>query len=220
MDAHFWHERWQRGEIGFHKSRANPLLVRWWPQLALPSGSAVCVPLCGKSLDLLWLRDHGHSVTGVELSRSALEDFAQENQLALHWRREEPFDVAEGQGMQLFAGDFFAVQPEHIERVAAVYDRAALIALPPDMRARYVTHMLTILPASWQMLLVTLDYPQAERPGPPFSVPDAEVRALFAGCDVTQLDDQDVLEDHALFRQQGMTQLRERVYHIIRTPAA
>lgn len=214
MDAHFWHERWQRGEIGFHKSRANPLLVRWWSQLKLAPGSAVCVPLCGKSLDLLWLRDQGHRVLGIELSRSALDDFARENQLLLRWRRQEPFDLAEGQGMQLLAGDFFSAQRKQVERIAAVYDRAALIALPTDMRARYVEHMMSILPAGWQMLLVTLDYPQAERPGPPFSVSDVEVRRLFSNCNIILLDDQDVLDDHAMFRQQGMTQLRERVYRI------
>lgn len=220
MDAHFWHERWQRGEIGFHKSRANPLLVRWWPQLHLLPGSEVWVPLCGKSLDLLWLRDHGHAVMGVELSRSALEDFSQENELVLSWRRQEPFDLAVGPGIRLYAGDFFAISRAQVQGIAAVYDRAALIALPPDMRASYVAHMREVLPETWQILLVTLDYPQAERSGPPFSVPDAEVRELFAGCDIALLDDQDVLDDHAVFRQQGMTRLHERVYLIRTAPSA
>ncbi|WP_022963232.1 thiopurine S-methyltransferase [Halopseudomonas pelagia] len=214
MDTDFWHERWQRGEIGFHKSKVNPLLVRWWPALQLSLGSAVWVPLCGKSLDLLWLHDQGHIVVGVELSRSALDDFALENQLTLTWRRQEPFDLAEGQGLKLFAGDVFALQSAQLEQVVAVYDRAALIALPPAMRARYAAHIIKNLPAGWQMLLVTLDYPQAERAGPPFSVADTEVRQLFKGCSISLLDECDVLADHAVFRQQGMTRLHERVYHI------
>lgn len=214
MDAHFWHERWQRGEIGFHKATVNPLLTRWWPTLQLPPGSAVWVPLCGKSLDLLWLRDQGHRVLGVELSRSALAEFASENQLQLNWRPEGEFELAEGQGFSLYAGDVFALQPAHLAQVAAVYDRAALIALPAELRARYAAHMQDILPAGWQMLLVTLDYPQSERPGPPFSVADDEVRHLFQGCQIKLLHEQDVLAEHAVFRQQGMTRLHERVYHI------
>lgn len=214
MDAHFWHERWERGEIGFHKSRVNPLLARWWPVLRLPSGSPVWVPLCGKSLDMLWLRDQGHGVVGVELSRAALEDFAAEHQLPLTWLTQGCLDIAETRGIKLYAGDVFSLNAEHLAKVAAVYDRAALIALPPEMRAQYVAHMLNILPAGWQMLLVTLDYPQAERPGPPFSVNDEEVRRLFDGYRITVLDEQDVLAEHAVFRQQGMTRLHERVYHI------
>lgn len=214
MDTHFWHERWQRGEIGFHKSKANPLLISWWPTLQLSAGSTVWVPLCGKSLDMLWLREQGHEVVGVELSRSALDDFAQENQLSLSWRRQEPFDLAQGPGMTLFAGDVFAMRPAHLEQVAAVYDRAALIALPPDMRTRYVKHLIKVLPAGWQMLLVTLDYPQSERAGPPFSVDDQEVHDLFEGCSIALLDERDVLTDHAVFQQQGMSRLHERVYHI------
>ncbi|MEH6500784.1 MAG: thiopurine S-methyltransferase [Pseudoalteromonas distincta] len=214
MDAHFWHERWQRGEIGFHKSRVNALLARWWPTLPLPAGCSVWVPLCGKSLDMLWLRGQGHAVVGVELSRTALEDFAAEHQLSLTWRTQGCFDIAEGQGLELYAGDVFSQSAEHLAKIAAVYDRAALIALPPAMRAQYVAHTLSVLPAGWQMLLVTLDYQQAERPGPPFSVDDEEVRRLFDGCQITLLDDQDVLSDHAVFQQQGMTRLHERVYHI------
>ncbi|HCP03426.1 MAG TPA: thiopurine S-methyltransferase, partial [Pseudomonas sp.] len=76
MDAAFWHERWQRGEIGFHKASTNPLLQRWWPQLGVDAEAPVWVPLCGKSLDLIWLRSQGHPVRGVELARSALESFS------------------------------------------------------------------------------------------------------------------------------------------------
>lgn len=212
MDAHFWRERWQRGEIGFHKSRVNPLLTRWWPTLALPAGSQVCVPLCGKSLDMLWLREQGHRVLGVELAEEALRDFAQEHQLTLNWQTQTDFVVASGQGFELLCGDVFELTAADLKSVSAVYDRAALIALPPAMRARYVTHLLDRLPNGCQLLLVTLDYPQQERPGPPFSVGEEEVRDLFAACDIRLLDDQDVLAEHAVFRAQGMSSLRERVY--------
>lgn len=214
MDAEFWQTRWQRGEIGFHKASTNPLLQRWWPRLELNNAEPVWVPLCGKSLDLLWLRSQGHPVVGVELARSALEAFSAEHHLNLSWRQAGEFDVAEGAGFELFCGDFFALRPDQLVGIRAVYDRAALIALPAEMRALYVAHQRALLPRGWRMLLVTLDYPQEQRPGPPFSVPDAEVRRLYAGCDIQLLEESDVLADHAVFASQGMRSLVERVYLI------
>ena len=93
MDAAFWHERWQRGEIGFHKASTNPLLQRWWPRLGVDAKAQVWVPLCGKSLDLIWLRSQGHPVRGVELARSALESFSDEHGLDLQWQTEGEFEV-------------------------------------------------------------------------------------------------------------------------------
>ena len=214
MEADFWHARWQRGEIGFHKQSTNPLLTRWWPSLGLAADEPVWVPLCGKSLDMLWLREQGHPVIGVELARSALDAFAQEQELDLHWSQQDGFACLAGQGFHLLCGDFFALCPAHLHGVRAVYDRAALIALPVDMRERYVAHLRTVLGRDWRMLLVTLDYPQEQRPGPPFSVPDDEVRLLFTGCRIDVLEDTDVLAEHPVFREQGMTRLRERVYAI------
>ncbi|MEH6564884.1 MAG: thiopurine S-methyltransferase [Halopseudomonas sp.] len=212
MDAEFWHTRWQRGETGFHKAGINPLLSRWWPRLALTAGATVLVPLCGKSLDMLWLRSQGHQVIGAELARAALEAFISEHQLALTWQQLGSFAVATGDGFELHCGDFFDLAGAQLGGVTAVYDRAALIALPPAMRGAYVQHMRSVLPPGWKMLLVTLDYPQAQRPGPPFSVPDAEVKALFRGCLIELLDEQDVLSEHAVFAAQGMQSLVERVY--------
>lgn len=214
MDAAFWHERWQRGEIGFHKASTNPLLQRWWPQLGVDAEAPVWVPLCGKSLDLIWLRSQGHPVRGVELARSALESFSDEHGLDLQWQTEGEFEVAEGAGFTLYCGDVFALRPEHLQGIGAIYDRAALIALPPEMRARYVAHQRALLPAGWRLLLVTLDYPQEQRPGPPFSVSDAEVRQLYAGCSIEVLEEKDVLADHKMFASQGMRSLTERVYLI------
>jgi len=220
MDADFWQERWERGEIGFHKGRVNPLLERWWSRLEINVPATVLVPLCGKSLDMLWLRDQGYGVVGVELSRRALSDFVSEHRLDCRWDTWNAFDVARCDGLSLYCGDFFALQADQLEQVAVVYDRAALIALPPPMRERYVLHLRGQLAAGWKMLLITLDYPQSDRPGPPFSVPDVEVQRLFAGCKIVTLNESDVLDDHPVFRDQGMTRLVERVYLIADQPPA
>ncbi|HDZ57751.1 MAG TPA: thiopurine S-methyltransferase [Pseudomonas xinjiangensis] len=217
MEADFWKQRWHLGETGFHKSQVNPLLTHWWPFVRASQGAPVLVPLCGKSLDMHWLVDRGHTVIGVELARKALQEFAAEQALAFEWTITGPFEKVEGQGYRLYCGDFFALTASDVGSVQVVYDRAALIALPGRMREEYAAHMRRILPPRWTMLLVTLDYPQAQRAGPPFSVSDEEVRRLFAGCDIALLDNRDVLDEHQMFRSQGMTELHERVYLIEQT---
>lgn len=164
MEADFWRERWERGETGFHKADINPLLSRWWPSLELSADAPVLVPLCGKSLDMIWLARQGHPVIGVELARTALEAFAEEAGITLQWRQSGPFSTAQADPYQFYCGDYFALSDTQVATVAGVYDRAALIALPEPMRADYVEHMRRILPSAWKMLLVTLDYPQHERP--------------------------------------------------------
>ncbi|MCH8543351.1 MAG: thiopurine S-methyltransferase [Alcanivorax sp.] len=214
MDAPFWHKRWARNEIGFHLPHPNPMLTAWWPTLDFQPDSAVWVPLCGKTHDMRWLRDHGHVVVGVELSREALDAFIDEQHLALTWRERNGMPVATGQGYTLYCGDFFDVSADMLRNVGAVYDRAALIALPPTMRAPYVAHLLATLPSQWDMLLITLEYPDNEMQGPPFSVDQDEVQKLFAHCNVQLLEARNILAEQPRFRDNGLSALVERAWRI------
>ncbi len=81
MEPAFWHKRWADNQIGFHQGQVNSYLQTHWPALGLETGSRVLVPLCGKSLDLVWLAGQGYRVLGVELSRRAVEDFFREHGL-------------------------------------------------------------------------------------------------------------------------------------------
>lgn len=215
MDADFWHDKWRRGETGFNRPGANPLLTTWWHALEADPGSGVFVPLCGKSADMIWLRDQGHPVVGVELSRRAIDAFAEEQFLNLAWSADASFTVARGDGLTLLCGDYFDLRPADLAGNRLVYDRAALIALPEPMRRRYVSHLRELLPPGWRMLLVTLDYPQEERPGPPFSVSGDEVHRLFPGCAIELLHEEDVLAQNPKFAGQGASRLWERVYRIL-----
>lgn len=220
MQAEFWQERWERGEIGFHQSDINPYLRQYWPRLQLPAGSRVLVPLCGKSLDLLWLRDQGYRVVGVELSRLAVEAFFQEAGLVPQVSPGGALQRYVSGDITLFCGDFFTLTPDDVQDLAAVYDRASLIALPPDMRSRYVRH-LAGLAGNARGLLVSVDYPQAQMPGPPFAVEQAEVRRLYAGlANVRSLAVFDVLAQNERFRQRGLTRMREQVFQLEFNPQA
>lgn len=213
MEKDFWLERWQRGEIGFHQDEINPYLRQYWSTLNLAPGTPVFVPLCGKSRDLLWLRQQGHPVLGVELSPLAVEAFFTENELVPQHSRSHAFDCCVADGLRLLCGDFFDLGKADLAGVGAVYDRASLVALPPEMRTRYARHTLELLPAGTPVLLVTFDYPQHEMAGPPFAVTPAEVHALFGNqADVTLLAQEDVLAQNPRFRERGLSRLRENIF--------
>lgn len=217
MDPDFWHQRWRENRIGFHQDRVSPLLERHWPSLDLPAGSQVFVPLAGKSLDLAWLASQGHRVLGVELSRLAIEQFFAEHRLTPETR-----DSAYGQrylagDIELICGDVFDLDREVLCGCSAVFDRAALIALPAELRKRYVGDVYARLPGKCRGLLVTLEYPQHEKQGPPFSVAEDEVRSRFGRAwRVTTLEREDILAQQPGFAVEGVTALVTAAYRLER----
>ena len=217
MQPEFWHDRWRTGQIGFHQSAVDRHLEELWPRLRLPNDGRVFVPLCGKSLNLLWLRDRGHPVSGVELSAVALESFLLENGIPAQRRTLENFDLYEAVELELYRGDFFALTPQLLGPVCAVYDRAALIAWKPELRAAYVAHLTALTSSGTQTLLVTMEYPAAQMSGPPFSVGADDVERLYAGTHAIQvLSKQDVLAREPRLRARGLTQLHEVCYRLTR----
>ena len=215
MEPSFWHERWERAEIGFHQREINLHLQRFWSRLDLRPGQRVFAPLCGKSRDLLWLAGEGYPVTGVEISPVAVEAFFRENDLRPNRWREGGFEIWEQDEIRVLLGDFFALEPHHLADVAGVYDRASLIALPPAMRERYARKLATLLPGEIQTLLVTLEYDQAVMAGPPFAVDETEVRTLFEpGHEVELLYTRDALSEESRWRERGLAWLLERAYRL------
>jgi len=180
MQAGFWHDMWFSGVVGFHQSEINEFLQAHWQALNLSGDEAVLVPLCGKSLDMIWLAKQGHDVLGVELSQQALDEFLTENSISAQPVKHDHFCGYELDSMTLLCGDFFKLSAEDCRDIKAVYDRAAIVALPAEMRQAYVNHLQGILPLGAKILMVTMEYDQSKMPGPPFSVTEQEVRALFA----------------------------------------
>ncbi|MBK9030352.1 MAG: thiopurine S-methyltransferase [Myxococcales bacterium] len=191
MDPAFWRSRWQAGQIGFHEGRPNHLLERYLDRL--PPGGRVLVPLCGKTEDLAFLAARGHDVVGVELVEDAVAAFFHEHGATPIRTLVDDLTCYQHRAITIFAGDVFAVTAAVLGAVDAIYDRAALIALPPPDRARYVAHVRTLAPRA-PTLLVTLEYPQAAMPGPPFAVPEDEVRALFADAAIEPLADEPLVQ--------------------------
>lgn len=182
MHPDFWHARWANNEIGFHLDEVQPLLLEHFGRLGLVAGQRVLVPLCGKTRDIGWLLGQGVEVLGVELSRLAVVQLFAD--LGLVPVIEPVPDVAgagecfRAPGLTVFVGDFFALRREQLGPVDAVYDRAALVALPPEMRSRYAEHLAALSERAPQ-LLITLAYDPALHAGPPFSLGAAEVGGLY-----------------------------------------
>ena len=217
MEPKFWQERWARNQLGFHLPEVNPYLERHWPSLALAEGAKVLVPLCGKSLDLMWLATQGHRVLGVELSEQADEAFFSEQSLTPRITQRGVFTVYQADLIEVWCGDFFALDAEVLADCTAVYDRAALIALPPLMRSQYTEQMNNMVRPGCQGLLITLDYDQTQKAGPPFAVTDEEVKVLLgAHWSLQVIEKQDILGESWKFVQDGVTGLDERVYRVAR----
>ena len=216
MQPEFWHQRWADNQLGFHQHAPPPLLLKHWPALGIAPGAKVFVPLAGKSLDMAWFAAQGHRVLGVVLSRLAIEQFFAEHELQPGMRETRYGTHYEAGGIELIHGDAFGLDADLLRDCAAVFDRAALIALPPDLRLRYAHELYAALPTDCRGLLVSLEYPQAERAGPPFSVPEDEVRALY-GTDwqVDLLERRPIPPDHPGFVA-GVSRLDTAVYRLRR----
>ena len=205
------------GQIGFHQSAVDGNLREHWPDFRLASSSRTFVPLCGKSLDLLWLRDRGHHVAGVELSAVALSAFCMEHGIPARRRIIDNFEIHESAGLQLFRGDFFSLTPEILGPVSGVYDRAALMSWAPELRESYVQHMTMLTSPGTQSLLVTLEYLQTQMAGPPFSVSTGDVNRFYGRHHAIQLlSRKDTLASEPRLRSRGLTQLHEVCYRLTR----
>ncbi|WP_115553395.1 MULTISPECIES: thiopurine S-methyltransferase [Xanthomonas] len=218
MDTDFWLQRWQDGQTGFHQDEVMPLLQKHWPALQLPLAARVLVPLCGKTLDLHWLAAQGHRVLGVELSPLAVTQFFDEANLQPQRHTSSAGEHFVAGPIEIICGDAFALDASILADCTAVYDRAALVALPAELRRRYLETTYARLPAMCRGLLITLDYPQAEKAGPPFAVDAAEVQTLFqAQWQAQQLEQRDILEQEPRFRADGVTALSTAVYRLQRS---
>ena len=214
MDARFWTQRWEDDNTPWHEGKVNAQLARYVERMGLSTGARVLVPLCGKAEDMWWLHQHGFTVLGVELSVIALRAFMVEHGLDHEEHRDGRLVRLASEGIRLLGGDFFDVGEAELAEVGGVYDRAALIALPETLRGRYVRWLLDRLPAAAPILLVSLVYPAGEIEGPPFSVAETEVRALFEPeRHVDHLGVEDVIDGSGL-QKRGLTELYEHTYLI------
>jgi thiopurine S-methyltransferase len=194
MNPEFWLEAWAAGRTNFHRDAVNDFLVRFAGDF-LGERNRVLVPLCGMTHDLSWLRERGHDVVGVELAEQAVRALHDREQVTATIARQGPFIAYTTPGRTVLQGDVFDLDPAVVGTFDRVWDRAALIALDPERRVRYVAALRRVLAPGAVVLLVTMDYDASKKAGPPHAVPEAEVRALWAGARVEALAEDDILPE-------------------------
>lgn len=214
MDTNFWHRRWQNNQIAFHQQHIHPLLIKHFHQLCLADHARVFVPLCGKTQDISWLLHQGYHVCAIELSEIAITQLF--NDLSLDYQKTKIGDFQHYQADQIdvFVGDFFNFDIQYIGKIDAVYDRAALVALPDSMRKDYVQHLFYLTHAAPQ-LVINYDYPQELYTGPPFSITDSELSQLYKKYSSIQLlEQQQPMQDALLQKFPSQHVIFEKIWKI------
>lgn len=213
MQADYWLHRWEQGQTGWHRQGVMPLLEKYWPVLSVPTGTQVLVPLCGKTLDMLWLAEQGLQVLGVELSSLAIEQFFADNALEPALEQSPDGPCYHAGNIKIIQNDIFELSTDTLASCNAFYDRAAIIAQPEPQRKLYAREIYHRLPVGCRGLIITLDYPQQELSGPPFAVTANELQQLFAeSWDINQLEWRNILATQPEFQEDGVTALHTGVY--------
>jgi thiopurine S-methyltransferase len=170
-----------------------------------PGAVRVFFPLCGKSVDMAVLANHPSvsQVVGVDGIRAALDEFSAEHpDLAIHDETpaqqphqqpdENPSPVKHdrlvGNKVLLLKGDFFDLDENSTDgRFEAVFDRGSLVAIEPSLRRSYVNVMKGLVQPGGKILLVAIERTSGSEEdltaGPPFTLPEAQVRSLYEGHD-------------------------------------
>lgn len=217
MELSYWESRWRKGKTGFHMPGGYPGLRTHWNDLKLRANPVVLAPLCGKTKDLVQLESYGASVVGIEISKKAILDFFNENNREYETNTFAEFTIYRSKNVELWQGDFFKFPAKKYPGIDLIYDKAALVALPPDMRKRYSEKIISLSENNTQILLHHFIYPQEQMPGPPFSVPDSEVRELFgAHFEIKTLEADTISSDKfPPFQRRGLkSDLTERLLQL------
>mgnify|MGYP000108317721 CR=1 FL=1 len=213
MDAAFWHNKWEKNEIGFHQQVVHSWMSRNLAQLGELSGKTIFVPLCGKTLDIAYLLEQGLTVIANELSELAvIELFASMKLTADISDWSGHGKVYRAEKLTVYVGDYFELTPAELSSANYVYDRAAIIALPLAMRQKYGRQMMSTCGKASQ-LIMTLDYNQAQMSGPPFSVAGSELEQIYSEhYSIKTLVRENIIDKEPRFKQKGLTEFNQSLY--------
>jgi len=213
MKPSFWQKCWQRNTLGFHQETVHPFIEQFLlPQLTTTT-QHVFVPLCGKSLDMLWFAKR-MKVSGIELSEIACRDFFQEKKLPYQQQQRNCFNIFSFENIELWQGDFFKLLPTTLDKIDWIYDRAAIIALPQGMQQQYAQHLSSFIADSTSLFLISLEFPQEELEGPPFSISSLKIKQLFSDFEVNCIAENELEDKKFAQRIFKVNRLVERLYLI------
>ncbi|NGP88661.1 thiopurine S-methyltransferase [Fodinibius halophilus] len=214
MELSYWQSRWKKDNTGWHMETVYPPLPKLWSHLSIDKNSRVLVPLCGKSRDMGWFLEQGHAVTGIETSTKAINELKEKYSGEFTKEQSHGFTIYTTDRLRLWQGDFLKLPSQQIESPAIIYDKAAIVALPPAMRKEYAQKVLELCNPETQILLQTFEYEQGEMNGPPFSVKEKEIRKLFGNSfSLNLLHEQPKFKELKKFQQRGLSSyLTEKIF--------
>ncbi|WP_448214045.1 thiopurine S-methyltransferase [Colwellia sp. MEBiC06753] len=215
MNPEFWHKCWETGALGFHQDDLHPFLIEQLAKLSIKQTDTVLVPLCGKSMDMLWWAQRCQ-VIGAELSEIACHDFFNENKLDYQCQNKADFQEFRCGNLSIYQGDFFSLEPALLPSVHYIYDRAALIALPEKMQAQYAAHLAKFINQDTELYLISVEYPLGELAGPPFAIDKTKVQQLFSGFKIECLAKRAIPDKQFARRSLKVSALTETLYRITR----
>ena len=212
-----WLEFWENNEINWHSDVVTQELEEYLGLLKLEPGDKVFFPLCGKSLDMIYILNQGFSIIGVELSEIGIKQFFHENKLDFTITSVGGFDLYSAKNIEIYCGDFFSLTSKHLYGVKAIFDRKSLIALDMNLRQKYVKHLNDIISLGVRMLLITLHYPQHQMSGPPFSVDKSEVESLFSmAFNYQELKSFEDIENGSKLVRSGVDYIKNAAYCLLK----
>lgn len=192
MTPDFWQRAWKNSQTDFTQKSPNPMLINHFKDLNLSKKTRVFVPLCGKSIDMLWVVDQGFDVIGVELAEIAVKQFFAENNLqaTVSLNPTNPRLICyqtdiKDRHLKIWVGDIFDLSANDLGQIDAIYDRGALVALPDNMRLRY-TQQIMALSLCANQLLLSFSYDGEKRRDdnhhnlPPFLVTQSQLEQYYA----------------------------------------
>lgn len=227
MKASFWHKCWEKNSLGFHQEQVHPFLSEYLLPLVNDQDKHVFVPLCGKSLDMFWLAQH-MQVSGSELSDIACRDFFANASITANTSVYQsnhdltPFIKYSFDNITLLQGDFFKLTAQDLlldkKSIDWIYDRAALIALPAEMREPYIEHLISFIGTGTRLFLISIEFPPDEISGPPFSITQQSISELFLsadkGCHVECITSREITDKRFGQRVFDVSHLKECLYII------
>ncbi|MGA0556913.1 thiopurine S-methyltransferase [Larkinella sp. VNQ87] len=202
MEKQAWAESWEASNNRFHRQDVHPYVLKHLTPFALMEKS-ILVPLCGRSLDLVYFSQFAERVVGVEQAESVILQFFAENQLAY----EKVGERYISNNLTIFCKDLFALTPEEVGEINLVYDRASLAALPLPLRVGYLQKMEELTSPGTQYFLTTLEY-APEMDSAPYSIAPEEVYGYFPNYLIDHVESPAV-PHHRLVRRFNLHYLKE-----------
>ncbi|MFN3852457.1 MAG: thiopurine S-methyltransferase [Spirosomataceae bacterium] len=206
MEASFWIKSWELGGFytSFHRRDIHPYVLEYMTPDEIENKN-ILVPLCGKTLDMLYLAQYANKVIGVELVEEAIVQFFDENNLPYEMIDDETYVSG---NITLLKKDFMALTTEEIGQIDWIYDRASLVALPYEMRVDYLRAIDRLSDVGTKQLIITLEYFPLINSAP-FCIKPNEVDDYYGAGHIIKHVERPNLPNHGMVRKWNLDYLIE-----------